>query len=145
MIWLLPPFSSPPFHHISKLSLFLSLPVCRRFRWWEGGGGRAGKRSQIIRRRRESLVLYNPLTTLWKTGVLFVDDVYPYQGPDKEQLDEKAGGQNPHGDTSTKYCRQVRQIHRERTAERAPFRFRCSKRTRKPSIAVELHGSWEEL
>jgi hypothetical protein len=60
--------------------------------------------------RRESLVLYNQLTTLWKTGVFFVDDVYPYQGPDKEQLDEKAGSQNPHGDTPTKYCRQVRQV-----------------------------------
>ncbi len=88
----------------------LRLPVCRQ----QEEEGRGKKPNHTVR-RRESLVLYNPLTTLWKTGVLFVNDVYPYQGPDKEQLDEKAGGQDPHGDTPTKHCRQVRHINRDRT------------------------------
>jgi hypothetical protein len=49
------PLPLPP---VSKLSLFLSLPVCRR-RWW----GRGGERSQIIW-QQESLVLYKSFNAL---------------------------------------------------------------------------------
>ncbi len=49
---------------LSKVSLFLSLPVCRRSSLLTGENGRGRRRSQIIR-RQESLVLYNPLTTFW--------------------------------------------------------------------------------
>jgi hypothetical protein len=53
---LLPPFS--------KLCLFLSLPVCCQSSLLTREGERGWGRSQIIQ-GRESLVLYNPLTTLW--------------------------------------------------------------------------------
>jgi len=43
-----PPILPPPFF-MSKLSLFLSLPVCRRSRLLVGEGERGG-RSQILRR-----------------------------------------------------------------------------------------------
>jgi hypothetical protein len=60
MIWLLPHQLHPP---ASILSLFLSLPVCRRSSLLTGEGGRGWGRSQIIR-RRESLVLYKSFNTL---------------------------------------------------------------------------------
>ncbi len=41
-----------------------------------------GEKPNHTVRRRERLVLYNPFTTLYKTGVILADDVYPYQGPD---------------------------------------------------------------
>jgi hypothetical protein len=47
---------------VSKLSLFLSLPVCRRSSLLTEKGGRG--RSQIMG-RRESLVLYKSFNTLW--------------------------------------------------------------------------------
>ncbi len=58
--------SSPiPFlpHSLSKLSLFLSLPVSPAWLLMEERG-RGWARSQIIR-LRESLALYNSLNTLW--------------------------------------------------------------------------------
>ncbi len=57
MIWLLPhPLPSTP---VSKLSVFLCLPVCRWSSFTGGGGGEPN------RRRRESLVLYKSFSTLW--------------------------------------------------------------------------------
>ncbi len=56
---LAPPSPTP----VSKLSLFLSLPVCRRSSLLTGEGGRGWERSQIIR-RRESLVIYKSFNTL---------------------------------------------------------------------------------
>jgi hypothetical protein len=53
---------SPP--AVSKLSLFLSLPVCRRLSIITGEGGGRWGRSQIIR-RRESLVLHKSFNTLY--------------------------------------------------------------------------------
>ncbi len=50
----------PPFSPVSKLSIFLSLLVCRQSPYWRG---RLGS-SQIIR-RRESLALYKSFNTLW--------------------------------------------------------------------------------
>ncbi len=50
MIW-------PPSPVVSKLSLFLSLPVCRQLSSLMGGGAKS--------RRRESLVLYKSFSTLW--------------------------------------------------------------------------------
>jgi hypothetical protein len=54
---------SPSPSSVSDLSHFISPPVRRRSRLLTGVGTREWGRSQIIR-RRESLVLYNPLTTL---------------------------------------------------------------------------------
>jgi hypothetical protein len=62
MIWLL---CHPPCY-VSKLSLFPSLPVCRRLAgrtYWRERGGRV--RSQNL--PRESLVLYKSFDTLWCT------------------------------------------------------------------------------
>ncbi len=53
---------SPPTSPVSKLSLFLSLPVCHRKSLLMGERGWMG-RSQISR-RRESIILYKPLNTL---------------------------------------------------------------------------------
>ncbi len=60
-------FPLPP--SVSKLSLFLRLPVSRRssLLTGDGRGGRGWGRSQILR-RRESLVLYKPYNTLWHAG-----------------------------------------------------------------------------
>jgi hypothetical protein len=61
MIWLRPyPLSC------RQLSLFLSLPVCRRLRLLRRGGRGKGSREELIIRRRESLVLYKSLNTLCK-------------------------------------------------------------------------------
>jgi hypothetical protein len=57
------PCPPPPPFHLSKLSFFLSLPVCRCSTLRERGWAR----SQIIR-RRESLVLNKPFNTLWLVG-----------------------------------------------------------------------------
>jgi hypothetical protein len=58
------PTSTPP-SPVSKLSLFISLPVCRWSSLLTGKGvGRWWGRSQIIR-PRESLVLYKSFCTPW--------------------------------------------------------------------------------
>jgi hypothetical protein len=57
-------FSSPPPPTVSKLSLFLSLPVCRRSSLLVGE--LEGARSQIIW-SRESLALCKSFNTLWWT------------------------------------------------------------------------------
>jgi hypothetical protein len=56
------PISSP--YPASKLSLFLSLPVCRRSSYWleVGGGGGWGVNHTTT---RESLVRYKTFNTLW--------------------------------------------------------------------------------
>ncbi len=60
MIWLLShPFPSPV--TVSRLYLFLSLPVCRRSSLPTGEGGEVGEREII--RGRESLVLYKSFNT----------------------------------------------------------------------------------
>jgi hypothetical protein len=56
------PTPSPP-SPVSKLSLFLRIPVCRRSSLLTGEGRRGWGRSQIIR-RRESHVLYELFNTL---------------------------------------------------------------------------------
>ncbi len=61
----LAPPSSPPPSPVSKLSLFLNLLMCRRLSLQKGEGGWG--RSQIIR-RRQVLVLYKSLNTLWVYG-----------------------------------------------------------------------------
>jgi hypothetical protein len=58
VIWLLSP---PPL--FSPVSLFLSLPVCRRSSLLMGDGGWGWGRTQILR-RRQSLVLYKSFNTL---------------------------------------------------------------------------------
>ncbi len=63
---LAPPPPSPG----SKLSLFLNLSVCRPSSLLTGKGVERG-RSQIIR-RRECLVLYNPLAMLYSLGGFFL-------------------------------------------------------------------------
>jgi hypothetical protein len=56
MIWLLPhPLPSPP---VGKLTLLLSLPVCRRSTLLTGVGGRG-----------ESLVLFESFNTLWQIRI----------------------------------------------------------------------------
>jgi hypothetical protein len=55
------PFPSSP---VSKLSLFLSLPVCRRSSLLTGDGGRGQALSRIIG-QQESLALYKSFKTLW--------------------------------------------------------------------------------
>jgi hypothetical protein len=62
VVWLGP---SPTLSPISKLSLFLSLPLCRRSSLLTGVWGE-GRRSQIIQ-QRESLLLYKSFTTLSPT------------------------------------------------------------------------------
>jgi hypothetical protein len=57
----LPPLTLSP---VSRLSLFLSLPVCRRSSLLTGGGGAWG------RRQRESLVLYISFNTLCCAGIM---------------------------------------------------------------------------
>ncbi len=59
IMWL--SFSPSP---LSKLSLFLSIPVCRRLSLLTGKGVRGWGRSQIIR-RRECLFLCKSFSTLW--------------------------------------------------------------------------------
>jgi hypothetical protein len=65
-----------------KFSIFLGLPVNRRSRFLtqEGGGAGDGVRSQIIR-RRESLVLYNLLTTFCTCHPPFTDTSLPLPPP----------------------------------------------------------------
>ncbi len=56
---------------VSKLSLFVSLPVCRQTSLLTGAWGRRWRKSKIkIKRRRESLFLYKPFNTLCR-AVLF--------------------------------------------------------------------------
>jgi hypothetical protein len=97
--------------------------MCRHLSLLTVGGGRVwgkgregeGRGKRPNHRTAWSSIIHNYSL---ETGVPNVNDVYPYQGPDQEQLDEKAGGQNPHGDTPTKYCRQVRLIEIGRQRER---------------------------
>jgi hypothetical protein len=65
-------FSSSPNPHslVSELSLFLSIPVCRRSSWMTGEGRQVWGRNQIIR-RRESHVLYRSFITLCRIVFLF--------------------------------------------------------------------------
>jgi hypothetical protein len=63
IIWLLPP-TSPPFL-VSKLSLFLSLPVCRRSSLLtEGGGGGGGGPIPYDGKNAHCPVLYKSFNTL---------------------------------------------------------------------------------
>ncbi len=55
-------YSFPPPSPLSKLSLFLSLPVSRRSSSLTVEGGEEGEGAN---HRRQSLVLYNPLIALW--------------------------------------------------------------------------------
>jgi hypothetical protein len=73
MIWLLP-HPLP----VNKLPLFHSLSVCRRssLLTGEGGTGCGRRRSQVIR-RRENLVLYNPLKIWICEKILFVFSKVP--------------------------------------------------------------------
>jgi hypothetical protein len=67
MIWLLPP-------PLSKLSIFLKSSCVSPVELTDGRVGRGRGGSQILR-RRESLLLYIPLTTgtLWYTGTRLLD------------------------------------------------------------------------
>ncbi len=58
------PRPPPPPLSVSKLSLFLILPVCRRSSLLTGGGGRGRVWSRIIR-PQESLGLYKSFKPLW--------------------------------------------------------------------------------
>ncbi len=76
---------------VSKLSLFLSLLVCRRSSLLTGDVA-GGRRSQIIR-RCEGLVLYKSFNTLWRKGVeMGLSGVQRGGSQQRQQRDEKRGG-----------------------------------------------------
>ncbi len=58
---------SPP-SPVRKLSLFLSLRVCPRSNLLTGGGKGVVVKGAKSYDGEKSLVLYNPLTTLWSTN-----------------------------------------------------------------------------
>jgi hypothetical protein len=62
MIWLHPIPPTP----VNNLSLFLSLPLCRRSSTLTGEGGRDGGSRQIIR-QQESIILYLSFNILWSS------------------------------------------------------------------------------
>ncbi len=65
MIWLLFHFTPPPLPSAS-LSLFLSLPVCRRSSLLTGQG--MDEEPNHMTAQRESIVFYESLNTLWLEG-----------------------------------------------------------------------------
>ncbi len=61
----LAPSPQTPPSPVSKLSLFFGLPVCRRSSFLTGEEVRRWGRSQIIRQRRESLLIYKSFNIPW--------------------------------------------------------------------------------
>jgi hypothetical protein len=72
--------SSPP-PPVSKLSLFLSLPVCLRSSLLQKGD--RGRAKSLIKRPRERLALYKPFNTFWCRCMNFpwFPRFFPKKGP----------------------------------------------------------------